>query len=117
MLIVPLLREDLAGALPELAVIVGEAQTLALEMFSGPHEFKFNHAEVNENFNAHWMVNRDLSMVGDPNSLMNKQVRVRLGITPTIWFQHFGQEVSAPQLIHAGNVLLRPPPQGRGNSG
>src|SRR5438034_2126965 len=74
--IVPLLREDASTAFFDFCAIMAEAHSLALEMFCGPHEFKFDYPEVNDNFDVQWMINRDPSMIGDPQTLMKNKVRV-----------------------------------------
>lgn len=103
------MHEPSENAWNDLVALVSDAHTLALKMFSGPHEFKYEYASTNDTFNPNFMVNRDTTIVGDPQMLMRNQYRVKLGINPTITFRDYASAVGDHKVIHYGGVLLRPP--------
>lgn len=110
-LVEPLMHESSENGWNDLVALMADAHTLALKMFSGPREFKFDYANTNDHFNPNFMVNRDSYIVGDPQMLMRNQYRVKLGITPTVTLRSYtSASVSGdPRILHYGGVLLRPP--------
>ncbi|KAJ9219517.1 hypothetical protein DTO271D3_745 [Paecilomyces variotii] len=110
-LIGPLTYEGGPNAWSDLFTIVSEAHGLSLDMFSALFEYKLEFPVNNDTFDQTTMVNRDTVMKGDPAVLMRNGARVRLGITPIIKMRHNSGSSSQIQLIHLGNVLLKPAPR------
>lgn len=108
-LVAPLMHESSENAWDDLVVLMNEAHNLALKMYSGPHEFKFEYANTNDLFDPGFTVNRDKQITGDAQTLARNQYRVKLGITPTITFRNHASGSGDPRIIHYGGVLLRPP--------
>ncbi|KAK2762218.1 hypothetical protein FQN54_001228 [Arachnomyces sp. PD_36] len=108
-LVAPLMHEVTDNAWEDLLALVTEAHTLALKMYSGPHEFKFEYANTNDLFDPKFSVNRDQQITSDTQALVRGQFRVKLGITPTITFRNYASGTGEPRIIHYGGVLLRPP--------
>lgn len=80
-------------------------------MFSGPYEFQLHFAEVGDLFDAHSMFNRDTALVrgGDSQTLMRNCHRVKLSVTPTIWFRNNSVPANEPmQIVNMGHVVLSP---------
>ncbi|KAE8149439.1 hypothetical protein BDV25DRAFT_140819 [Aspergillus avenaceus] len=98
------------SAWTDLAGIITEAHTLAIEMFSLPLEYDLEFPAVNTGFNPTNMVNCDMFIGGDPEQLKNNTC-VRLGITPMVKIRD--NSTAPPEIRVAGfaSVLLRPPPR------
>ncbi|OJD18477.1 hypothetical protein AJ78_01466 [Emergomyces pasteurianus Ep9510] len=95
----------------DFVAIIEEAHALALTMFSGPYEFQLHFAEVGDLFDAHSMFNRDTALVrgGDAQTLMRNCHRVKLSVTPTIWFRNNSVPANEPmQVVNMGHVVLSP---------
>ncbi|EGC44170.1 conserved hypothetical protein [Histoplasma capsulatum var. duboisii H88] len=113
-LLSPLVQRNHPKIWTDFVAIIEEAHNLALTMFSGPYEFQLHFAEVGDLFDAHSMFNRDATLVrsgcvGDPQTLMRKCHRVKLGVTPTIWFRNNSVPMNEPmQVVNMGHVMLSP---------
>ncbi|QSS65178.1 hypothetical protein I7I51_06020 [Histoplasma capsulatum] len=113
-LLSPLVQRNHPKIWTDFVAIIEEAHNLALTMFSGPYEFQLHFAEVGDLFDAHSMFNRDATLVrsggvGDPQTLMRKCHRVKLGVTPTIWFRNNSVPMNEPmQIVNMGHVMLSP---------
>ncbi|PWY90039.1 hypothetical protein BO70DRAFT_133149 [Aspergillus heteromorphus CBS 117.55] len=113
-LIVPLTNDQRAGygqTWTELAAIVSDAQTLAVDIFSLPLGYRMDFPQINDPFDPVTMVNRDSFIKGDPQALKNNGNRVGLAITPAIRIRELPGEESC--LVYLAEVLLLPSPSGR----
>ncbi|PGG98344.1 hypothetical protein AJ80_09548 [Polytolypa hystricis UAMH7299] len=100
----PLITVADAEAPRDLLSIMFDAHNLAMEMYSGPYEFKFEYAKSGDRFIPSRMVDRD-AVLGLGNS-----PTVRLSVTPIAWFRNTFSKGEAPMmLVHLGNVILRRP--------
>ncbi|KAL3481972.1 hypothetical protein BJX99DRAFT_217900 [Aspergillus californicus] len=93
----------------DLSAIVSEAQSLAIDMYSVPLEYKFEFPEPDEHFDPLTMINRDPYVHGDPHGLKNGETRVRLGITPIVRMRNNSQSPGEVNLMYLGHVLLKTP--------
>ncbi|KAL4818634.1 hypothetical protein BDW67DRAFT_182784 [Aspergillus spinulosporus] len=93
----------------DLHAIVSEAQSLAIDMYSMPLEYKFEFPEQSEPFDPHTMINRDPWVLADPSVLQNTDTRVRLGITPITRIRDNSQSPGDVQMVYMGHVLLKGP--------
>ncbi|KAL4893746.1 hypothetical protein BDV59DRAFT_201516 [Aspergillus ambiguus] len=94
----------------DLFAIVSEAQTLAIDMFSVPFEYKVDFPDMSETFEPTTMINRDLFIRGDPQGLKNNDTRVRLSITPIVRMRDNSQRPADIRMASLAHVLLRPAP-------
>ncbi len=100
----PRINENEAWA--DLKHIMKEVLRVRTLMVCTPLVFESTFPEVNDNeyFDHTRMLNRDLSFPGDPVSLQNQDLRVRLGVTPTVVTNDYaGPETLT---VHFANVLL-----------
>ncbi|KAL4976969.1 hypothetical protein BDW66DRAFT_166116 [Aspergillus desertorum] len=93
----------------DLHTIVSEAQSLAIDMYSMPLEYKFEFPEQSEPFDPHTMINRDPWVHTDPSVLQGTDTRVRLGITPIARIRDNSQGPGEVQMVYMGHVLLKGP--------
>ncbi|KAL2366806.1 hypothetical protein RJZ56_000137 [Blastomyces dermatitidis] len=109
-LISPLVQRNHPNIWTDFVSIIEEAHSVALTMFSGPYEFQLHFADVGDLFDAHSMFHRDTALVGrDPQTLMKKGHRVKLSVTPMIWFRNNATPVNEPmQIVNMGLVVLSP---------
>ncbi|KAE8377846.1 hypothetical protein BDV26DRAFT_262810 [Aspergillus bertholletiae] len=112
-LIAPLTHDPLnqyQAAWMDLQDILIEAQALAIALYSLPFEYSFKFPAVNEKFEPGTMVNGDLLIGGDPQTVKQNCALVRLGVTPTISIQDNSTAPVNVGLVGRAKVLLRPPP-------
>ncbi|PGH02812.1 hypothetical protein GX51_04424 [Blastomyces parvus] len=109
-LISPLVQRNHPAIWTDFVDIIEEAHALTLTMFSGPYEFQLHFADVGDLFDAHSMFDRDTALVvRDPQTLMRKCHRVKLSVTPTIWFRNNAVPANEPmQIVNMGHVVLSP---------
>ncbi|KAL3467503.1 hypothetical protein BJX64DRAFT_247873 [Aspergillus heterothallicus] len=93
----------------DLTQIITQAQSLAIDMYSVPLEYKFEYPEPGEPFDPLTMINRDPYVHGDPHTLKNGDTRVRLGITPIVRIRNNAQSLGEVKLMYLGHVLLKMP--------
>ncbi|KAL4989227.1 hypothetical protein BDW68DRAFT_186611 [Aspergillus falconensis] len=93
----------------DLHAIVSEAQSLAIDMYSMPLEYRFEFPEQSEPFDPHTMINRDPWVLADPSVLQNTDTRVRLGISPIARIRDNSQGPGEVQMVYMGHVLLKGP--------
>ncbi|KAL4909888.1 hypothetical protein BDW74DRAFT_143954 [Aspergillus multicolor] len=89
--------------------IISEAQSLAIDMYSSPLEYRFEFPEQSEPFDPQTMINRDPWVLADPSALQNTDTRVRLGITPIARIRDNSQGPGDVQMVYMGHVLLKGP--------
>ncbi|KAL3492901.1 hypothetical protein BJX62DRAFT_235843 [Aspergillus germanicus] len=93
----------------DLTKIIADAQSLAIDMYSVPLEYRFDYPEPGEPFDHLTMINRDPYVHGDPTTLKNGDTRVRLGISPTVRIRNNAQSPGVVNLMYLGHVLLKMP--------
>ncbi|CEN62512.1 hypothetical protein ASPCAL09146 [Aspergillus calidoustus] len=93
----------------DLTHIITDAQSLAIDMYSVPLEYRFDYPEPGEPFDSLTMINRDPYLHGDPLTLKNGDTHVRLGISPTVRIRNNAQSPGVVNLMYLGHVLLKMP--------
>ncbi|KAI9765636.1 MAG: hypothetical protein M1835_007339 [Candelina submexicana] len=100
----PLMGTGLNRAYADLHDIQKKALLLAMNMLTGPFEWKIDYPLINALYVPHSMVNRDPVIAGEPHMLA--RTRVKLAVTPII----IRRDQSGPSVIatqeHMANVLL-----------
>ncbi|PGH15890.1 hypothetical protein AJ79_02057 [Helicocarpus griseus UAMH5409] len=113
-LIEPLVERNQPGVWTDFSDVIEEAYNLALMMYSGPYEFDHDFPKVGEFFDLQLMFNRDMNLVGaggDAHTMMKNGYRVKLGVTPTIYFRSNASAVDEPVLLMTmASVLVTPGP-------
>ncbi|OJJ34845.1 hypothetical protein ASPWEDRAFT_39948 [Aspergillus wentii DTO 134E9] len=110
-LVGPFTLDSNVQAWSDLCAIIINAQTLSIEMYSVPFEYKTYFSESNEPFDPATMINRDTFITGDPQVLKKDDNKVRLGITPEIRIRNNSAHANYIKLVYMANVLLRPAPK------
>ncbi|KAL2828365.1 hypothetical protein BJY01DRAFT_255371 [Aspergillus pseudoustus] len=93
----------------DLIQIITQAQSLAINMYSVPLEYRFEYVEQGEPFDPLTMINRDPYVHGDADTLKDGDTRVRLGVTPIVRIRNNAQSPGAVNLMYLGHVLLKTP--------
>jgi hypothetical protein len=91
-----------------LALIIDQAVTLSLDLYSTPFETRMHIPEYKESFDPQTMAYVDLHFVPDIQALVQNN-QVKFGITPIIRFGDNSTTPARVQVIHHGRVLLRVP--------
>lgn len=99
-------RED---AFDSLSHVFTEAYRIGLMMYSVPFNWTIDFPAIADNsyFDPTTMINYDVQFPGDPVSLRQQHLRVRLGMTPTIFALNYMDEAIMPRTVHFAQVLLR----------
>lgn len=85
----PLIQTHEKDAWLAMADIVMSAHQLALKMFSGPYQFKYSHAVLNEVFSPTVMLDRlNVTNGVDPDVFSSSRFRVRFATTPALAFRN-----------------------------
>ncbi|KAL2802472.1 hypothetical protein BJX63DRAFT_415001 [Aspergillus granulosus] len=93
----------------DLTQIITYAQSLAIDMYSVPLEYKFEYPESGRPFDPLTMINRDPYAYENLHTLKGSDTRVRLGITPIVRVRNNAQSPGEVKLIYLGHVLLEMP--------
>ena len=106
-LLVPEIDRQLA--FDDLTHVFKEGYRIGLLMYSVPMTWSMNFPQNARGslFDPTTMINKDEQFRGDPVTLRNQHLRVRLGMTPTIVALNFMEESMMPRTMHYAQVLLQ----------
>lgn len=110
-LLSPLIRNREQAAWTEMANLIKEAHNLALQMYSGPYEFNFRHAKMNDTFDPTVMVDRetapDQAKAFEMQGAGRFRYRVKFATTPLVYFRNVSVTPVPPMTTaSAAQVLL-----------
>ena len=96
-------------AFEDLTHVFKEGYRIGLLMYSVPMTWSMNFPQNARGslFDPTIMINKDEKFRGDPVTLRNQRLRVRLGMTPTIVALNFMEEAMIPRTMHFAQVLLQ----------
>ncbi len=99
-------RQD---AFDNLNHVFKEAYRIGLMMYSVPYSWTIDFPAVAETsfFDPTTMINKDVQFLGDPVSLRQQRLRVRLAMTPIIVALNYMDEAIMPRTVHFAQVLLQ----------
>lgn len=100
---------DKEDAFDSLNHVFTEAYRIGLMMYSVPFHWTIDFPAIADNsyFDPTTMINYDVQFPGDPVSLRQQHLRIRLGMTPTIFALNYMEEAIMPRTVHFAQVLLR----------
>lgn len=106
--VAPLTFPPAPYACQELSAIVSLAQTIAVDMYSLPLEYKLKFAQPEDPFSRARMVDRSpvTSRNMDTSQQADARATVSLGISPTFRVWNGAQEMRVGRRANLGNVLL-----------
>ncbi|KAM5450425.1 hypothetical protein MaudCBS49596_004372 [Microsporum audouinii] len=109
-LLSPLIFSRDQAAWCDLADLMVEAHELALNMHSGPYEFKFLHPMSHHVFDPTYMTDHNTGIDEDWGMQQAKrQYTIKLAITPVPFFRNVTLQPQSPlQVLHLGDVILGP---------
>ena len=104
----PFLNSGANTAKDDLRYVFQEAYKLSVDMHTQNkyYAFEFILAGPKTFFNPSSMVNRDMAVHGDPQSIRNSEYRIRLCISPVVTMTDLVGNTIVPTVIHLAEVLL-----------